>query len=157
MLLSKTCLYGLRASVLLASKAQSEFTTIRELSDELDISFHFLTKVLQLQTKAELLESYKGPNGGVKLARSADKITFLDVVVSIDGVKKINECALGLPGCGVMRPCPLHDQWAVLKERMLNMMQAVTLDQLAGRKDFNKTLFSGSDEATDAKDFFDLK
>lgn len=156
MLLSKTCLYGLRASVLLASKAQSEYTTIRELSDELDISFHFLTKVMQLQTKADLLESYKGPNGGVKLARPADKITFLDVVVSIDGNKIITECALGLPGCGVMKPCPLHDQWALLKNSMLNMMRTVTLDHLATGKDLNKTLFSGDDE-TEIKDFFTSK
>lgn len=154
MLLSKTCLYGLRASVLLASKTKSEYTTIRYLSDELDISFHFLTKVLQLQTKAGLLESYKGPNGGVKLARSADQITFLDVVVSIDGTQIINECALGLPGCGVMKPCPLHDQWAVLKERMLKLMRTVTLAQLATGKELNTTLFSGDDKSTEIKDFF---
>ncbi len=132
MLLSKTCIYGLRASVLLASKHHSEYITIRELSNELEISFHFLTKVLQKLTKSELLESYKGPNGGVKLARPASTITFMDVVLSIDGDSIAHECALGLPGCGVMKPCPLHSQWADLKENILAMMTNISLAELAG-------------------------
>lgn len=134
MLLSKTCIYGLRASVLLASKKQGEFVTIRELSEELDISFHFLTKVLQRMTKVELLESYKGPNGGVKLARPSSDITFMDVVLSIDGNSIIDECALGLPGCGVLKPCPLHDQWSVLKDNLIGMMEAINLKELADGK-----------------------
>lgn len=140
MLLSKTCIYGLRASVLLASKKQGDFVTIRELSDELEISFHFLTKVLQRLTKSELLESYKGPNGGVKLARPASKITFMDVVLSIDGNAIIHECALGLPGCGVLKPCPLHDQWSVLKKNLLELMSNINLAELAAGKRINHPL-----------------
>ncbi|MCC5942797.1 MAG: Rrf2 family transcriptional regulator [Balneolaceae bacterium] len=134
MLLSNTCIYGLRASVLLASKEGDKFVTIRELSDELHISFHFLTKVLQQLTKSELLQSYKGPNGGVKLARPASQITFMDVVISIDGENIIKECALGLPGCGELKPCPLHDQWSAMKENILRMMRDVSLKQLAANK-----------------------
>jgi len=131
MLLSKTCMYGLRATVFLAKKKQGDYVTIREISDELGISFHFLTKVLQRLTKSELLESYKGPNGGVKLAKSASKITFMDVVISIDGNTIIDDCALGLPGCGILKPCPLHDQWSCLKENMLTMMRSITMAEIA--------------------------
>lgn len=133
MLLSKTCIYALRASVYLASRRNREFVTIREMSDELQISFHFLTKVLQQLTRAGILESYKGPNGGVRLNRAASTICFLDVVVAIDGEYLIKECALGLPGCGEMKPCALHDQWSVLKEKLLFMMKNITLDELAKR------------------------
>lgn len=134
MLLSNTCIYGLRASVLLASKDGENFVTIRELSDELHISFHFLTKVLQQLTKSELLTSYKGPNGGVKLARPASEITFMDIVVSIDGKNIIKECALGLPGCGEIASCPLHDEWVAMKGSILKMMHSVSLEQLAQSK-----------------------
>jgi Rrf2 family transcriptional regulator, iron-sulfur cluster assembly transcription factor len=147
MLLSKSCMYGLRASVLLASRNNAEFITIRELSDELNISFYFLTKVLQQMTKANLLESYKGPNGGVKLARPAGEIRFMDVVIAIDGLKSLNECALGLPGCGVMKPCPLHDQWSALKTDMMNMMESITLKQLSIHERSTKV----SDQTIDIK------
>lgn len=141
MLLSKTCIYGIRASVLLATKKQSDFITIRELSDELDISFHFLTKVLQKLTRSDLLESYKGPNGGVKLARSASAITFMDIVDSIDGDSLVHECALGLPGCGVLKPCPLHSQWSGLKEDILITMKNISLAELASKQKSKPSLF----------------
>ena len=126
-------MYGLRASVQLAEKSGNVYITIRELSEKLDISFFFLTKVLQRLTEAEILESYRGPNGGVRLLRPADEITFLDVVIAIDGSCSFNQCVLGLPGCGVMKPCPLHDQWSTLKENIMNMMQNVTIAELARR------------------------
>ncbi len=134
MLLSNTCIYGLRASVLLASKHGDKFVTIRELSEELNISFHFLTKVLQQLTKSEILQSYKGPNGGVKLAKKASEITFMDVVISIDGNNIMKECALGMPVCSELKPCPLHDQWTAMKGNILNMMNTVSLDQLAANR-----------------------
>lgn len=131
--LSKSCIYGLRASVFLASKKSDGYINIREISNELNISFHFLTKVLQQLTRAEILESYKGPNGGIKLARSADKITFMDIVYAIDTNHSFTECILGLPGCGELKPCPMHDQWSKLKEQLADMMDHSTLRELAER------------------------
>lgn len=135
MLFSKSCMYGVRASVKLAGKSEDGFVTIRELSSELGISFYFLTKILQQLTRAEILESYKGPNGGVKLAKPAASISFLDIVDAIDGNCSLQQCALGLPGCGVMKPCPLHEQWAVLRDQMLVMLQSMTLQELAMRSE----------------------
>ena len=43
MLLSKSCVYGLRASIYLASKSEGEFISIKGMSANLEISFHFLT------------------------------------------------------------------------------------------------------------------
>jgi Rrf2 family transcriptional regulator, iron-sulfur cluster assembly transcription factor len=137
MLFSKSCMYGVRASVKLARKSEDGFVTIRELSSELGISFYFLTKILQQLTRAEILESYKGPNGGVKLAKPAASISFLDIVDAIDGNCSLQQCALGLPGCGVMKPCPLHEQWAVLRDQMLVMLKSMTLQELAGRAEKN--------------------
>ncbi len=131
MILSKTCRYGLRATIFLATKKKGDYVTIREISDELNISFHFLTKVLQRLTKADLLESYRGPNGGVKLARQPSEITFMDVVISIDGGSIIDECALGLPGCGSLKPCPVHEKWSGLKSNMLTMMRTITMADIA--------------------------
>ncbi len=138
MILSKSCIYGLRASVLLASKKNDGYTNIQELSDELDISFHFLTKVLQLLTQSEILESYKGPNGGVRLARNANSITFIDIITAIDKHHSLSECILGLPGCGELKPCPMHDQWSHLKENLMDMMEHTTLQDLAERKDIKE-------------------
>lgn len=131
MLLSKSAEYGVRATLYLASLESKGFVSIRDISDELDISFHFLTKIFQRLTRDGILQSFRGPNGGVALARPASAITLRDIVVAIDGGDLFRSCLLGLPGCGEGNPCPLHDQWAVERARLEEMLANKRLDETA--------------------------
>ncbi len=141
MLLSKSCVYGLRASLYLASQDNGEYIPIRQMSEKLNISFHFLTKILQELSAADLMESYKGPNGGIKLARPGADISLMQIVIAIDGPELLTECALGLPGCGVEKSCPMHDMWAETRDSIHQMLEMTTLTQLAQKgKDMNLRL-----------------
>lgn len=131
MLLSKSCIYGVRASLYLASKEQDEYNSIREMSEKLGISFHFLTKILQQLTAQDLMESYKGPNGGIKLSEKGRDATLLDIVTAIDGPGMFTECALGLPGCGINKPCPLHDSWATTREHIREMLVNTNITEMS--------------------------
>ncbi len=131
MLLSKACVYGIRASLYMASSDNTNYMPIKQISENLDISYHFLTKILQELTKAGLVESLKGPNGGVRLKKPGDEVDLIEVVVAIDGMELLTECALGLPGCGVEKPCPLHDQWAETRDEIRKMLDSTSLAELA--------------------------
>lgn len=130
MLLSKSCVYGLRASLFLATRENGEYVPIRKMSDKLEISFHFLTKILQQLTAEGLMESFKGPNGGVRLNRDGSEVPLMDIVLAIDGPQLLTECALGLPGCGTKNPCPLHDKWAETRDAIRDMLENTTLTEL---------------------------
>ncbi len=68
--LSKATVYGLRALVFMASeKERTGYVSISEIAERLNISFHFLTKTFQTLTQHGILESYRGPNGGVALTK----------------------------------------------------------------------------------------
>lgn len=131
MLLSKSCVYGMRAALYLASESGTNYVSINQISEDLDISYHFLTKILQKLTKDDLVESLKGPNGGVRLKRSGKNITLLEIVAAIDGMDILTECALGLPGCGTEKPCPLHEQWATTRDGIRKMLEGTSLTGLA--------------------------
>lgn len=134
MLFSKGCTYAIRAALLVSLKEQREnrrFIPVRELADELDLSFHFLTKILQVLTEANIMESFRGPNGGVGLARPAKDVALIDIIEAVDGLSLFNECALGLPGCGEKTPCPLHATWSKRREDLQRMFQKTTLASLA--------------------------
>lgn len=133
MLLSSACVYGLRASLYLASTQESSYISITRISEKLGISRHFLTKVLQQLTEPGLMESMKGPKGGVRLAHSPDNIKLIEIVAAIDGIGVFSECILGLPECGLAKPCPLHDQWANTREEIREMFENTTLAELAKR------------------------
>lgn len=134
MLFSKGCTYAIRASLLVTTKEIKDgrkFIPIRELSDELDLSFHFLTKIMQVLTEAHIMESFRGPSGGVGLARPAKDISLIDVIAAVDGMALFSDCALGLPGCGEKTPCPLHDAWAKRRQDLQRMFEKTTLASLA--------------------------
>ena len=133
MLLSNACEYGLRAVLYLSSLKKEGYVPIRMISDELDISFPFLTKIFQMLTQAGLLTSYRGPNGGVALTRPADQITLREIIVAIDGPALFEECVLGLPGCGELKPCPMHARWAVERDRLERMFATSTLADMAAK------------------------
>lgn len=143
--LSKSSIYGLRASILLTKIGSgNSYVTIRELSEELNISFHFLTKILQELSKSNILESYKGPNGGVRLAKAPGKITLKEIITAIDGNYIINDCPLGLKNCGDLAPCPLQLEWLALKGKLEKMMTEVTLEDLTVRSQINKTAINAT-------------
>jgi Rrf2 family protein len=122
-MLSKACSYGLLAVMYVAKANRSSYVPIREICDELGISFHFLTKILQGLTQAGWLVSHTGPKGGVSLAKPASDISLLDIIHAIDGPQLFSECILGLPGCGHEKPCPMHTQWAATREDLKRMFR----------------------------------
>ena len=132
MLLSKSCEYGIRATIYLTLLQEGDgYVSIRKVSEDLDISFHFLTKIFQKLTQAGLLISLKGPNGGVKLAKDSAAISMSDLVVAVDGDTLFKACMLGLPGCGEVQPCPLHDAWAQQRASLKALFDSTNLEELA--------------------------
>lgn len=127
MILTKSSIYGLRAAVLLAGKQDGGYTNIRDLSEQLDLSFHFLTKVLQKLTAAGIIESCKGPNGGVRLNQNPDKISFMDIVFAIEGRLNLNECLLGMRECGDLSPCEMHVKWSGMTRDINVLLEGITL------------------------------
>lgn len=130
MVLSKACTYGILATLYVA-KEDRDFVPIRELSDELNISFHFLTKILQQLTSQGILVSLKGPKGGIKLAKDPAVVTYYDVIVAIDGDSVFKECVLGLPGCGHEIPCPIHEFWAPTRDLLKTTFVSQSLEDSA--------------------------
>ncbi len=134
-MLSNSTKYGLRAIVFVATQTDSStasaYVPIRHMSQELDISFHFLTKILQRLTEAGLLESSRGPAGGVRLAQPASKISLADVVAVLEGENFFSGCVLGLPECSSRNPCPLHQQWQVTRRQLQQALKSASLSKLA--------------------------
>ncbi|MBL7809957.1 MAG: Rrf2 family transcriptional regulator [Saprospiraceae bacterium] len=129
--ISKSGEYGLRALLHMASNQENEgFFNIREMSEELDISFHFLTKILQVLTQKGILQSYRGPNGGVGFLKSPEEITLSELVRALEGDDFFDKCLLGLPGCGERQPCPMHAYWMGIRNNLKSEFETTSLADL---------------------------
>jgi len=89
-----------------------------------------LGKILQKLTQLSILNSYKGPNGGVCLAKPASEITLYDIVEAIDGLDLFEKCVVGLPSCGSETTSVLHEQWKENRIVIENMFKKMTVLQL---------------------------
>lgn len=127
---SKSCEYGLQAVLYLARQPKGSPAHLREIADGLNIPYHFLNKVLQTLTRANIVVSQKGANGGFALARSPKQIHLVEIVLAVDGPTSLDGCVLGFPACGDDNPCPVHDQWKRAKGVILDMLQKKTLAEL---------------------------
>ncbi|MGM0375528.1 MAG: RrF2 family transcriptional regulator, partial [Bacteroidota bacterium] len=92
-MLSTTCKYAVRAIIFIAQKGTSESrVNARIIASELGIPMQFLSKILQIFVRRELLQSFKGPTGGFFLAKDSHDISLFDIVEIIDGPAFFETC-----------------------------------------------------------------
>jgi len=100
--------YAIRALVYLAGRSDEELpVSAAEVAESEDIPPYYLAKVMQDLARAGLLRSVRGRGGGFALKRPADKIGVLDILGSVENVRRLTtECVLGLDQCNDEVPCP---------------------------------------------------
>lgn len=127
-IISRSGEYGLRALLyMVAHREEGTFVSIRGMAEELDISFHFLTKILQVLTQKGFLHSYRGPNGGIAFQISPENILLSDLIRALEGDDFFDKCLLGLPGCGERQPCPMHNFWKTIRAAFKEEFETTTL------------------------------
>ncbi len=133
---SRQCEYAIQGVLYLALKPEDEMTSIREMTDKLDIPYHFLGKILQRLATKGLLSSLKGPTGGFALGKPAKDITLFDVVDAVDGLDFTRNCVLGFAECSGKNPCSLHSKWGTIRDELYQMLISKNIAEMA--KDMKK-------------------
>ncbi|RFZ85158.1 Rrf2 family transcriptional regulator [Mucilaginibacter terrenus] len=135
---SKTCEYGIKAVLFIAhTGVQGRKVGIKEIAAGIDSPEFFLAKILQNISRKGIVNSFKGPNGGFYITDESLKRPISDIVEAIDGDGLFRGCALGLKQCSEINPCPLHEEFKVIRTRIYDMLHTINIDQ------FNQELMSG--------------
>lgn len=135
---SKTVEYAIRAVLFVAQKSEhGSKVGIKEISKGISAPEHFLAKILQDLSRKGLIQSIKGPNGGFYIEEASKKNTLADIVKAIDGDKLFTGCGLGLEICSEKNPCPLHDEFKVIRKKINQMLESATVGE------FNDELVKG--------------
>lgn len=134
---SQTVEYALRAIVALAKGPEPMLTT-QQIADLTHVPAYYLSKVLILLAKAELIHGTRGTGGGYTLARPADQITLLDVVSAVDAIKRVRHCPLHLTehqDCN-HRPllCSLHRELDAAIGHVEQSLRARTIAELVANR-----------------------
>jgi Rrf2 family protein len=137
MIVSKTSEYALRALIYLVSQGPGARLSADQLANAIGAQPPFLAKIVQKLVKAGILDSKRGPSGGVSLAKAAGNVTLWQVISALQGPTFLEGCILGLDTCDPNHPCPLHGDWLVIRRQLLSLLQSKTLQDLGQRVRIN--------------------
>jgi len=138
---SKTCEYAIRAVFFIAHRtANGGRVGIKEISTGIDSPEAFLAKILQELTRKGILNSAKGPNGGFFVDDYNLKMPLSAVVKAVDGEGIFTGCGMGLQYCSAANPCPLHNEFKEIRDKIQEMMDNTTIGEF--NEDLNLGILS---------------
>ena len=92
--------YALRIISILATAAGK--TDANTIAEKTSVSLRFALKILHKLTVGEMVESFKGKNGGYMLKKSPENISLKDVIELIDGPIAIARCLESSETCSMI-------------------------------------------------------
>lgn len=132
--ISRQADYAVRAVLHLAQERPDRRVRRVDIVEAQEVPGAFLTKILSRLTAAGIVDSRRGVNGGMKLARPAGEITLLEVVEAVDGPVRLNPCLLRPGTCPRDTYCAVHPVWARLTNELRGWLTEVTFADLARRQ-----------------------
>jgi Rrf2 family protein len=104
---------------------------IAEIAKEIDAPQFYTAKILQRLVRTGFVVSLKGKGGGFFFDQQKASLPLRDIIVATEGDKTICGCGFGLKSCSGDSPCPLHEQYAPIREAILTLVSTETIQSLA--------------------------
>ncbi len=128
---STTCHYALQAMLYIAfHHSDDQNIELKIIAEKQEIPRHFLSKILQMMVKRNLLVSMKGPTGGFRLNRDPEEIYLIEIVEGTDGLDVFTQCGIGFKKCNDDKPCPIHYDFKKVRGQVKNLFETTSLKQM---------------------------
>jgi Rrf2 family protein len=92
-MLSQKARYALRALFVLGSRDDEEPVMIADIAEEANVPRKFLEQILLELKKRGIVHSHRGKFGGYTLGRDPKKVSFAEIIRTIDGPLALSPCA----------------------------------------------------------------
>ncbi|MGQ1783977.1 MULTISPECIES: RrF2 family transcriptional regulator [unclassified Saccharicrinis] len=131
-MLSKSTEYAIRALVYVQlCNWEQQRPGVGEIAKEIEAPESYTAKILQTLTKNKLMDSMKGRGGGFFFNNNQCDLTLYDVIHVIEGDACFHKCGFGLRNCNNDNPCPLHEQYKVVRDGFFAIVQTETIKSLS--------------------------
>jgi Rrf2 family protein len=132
--LTKKADYGLMALKYLAEQSTAHAAAAQSAKD-IALAYHIppplLAKILQTLTRAGLLVSHAGTNGGYALARPASQISAFEVIRAIDGPLFITSCITIHGPCDLAGHCTIKEPLRKVNDSIKDLLSNIYISDLA--------------------------
>ena len=130
MMISTKGRYALRIMIDLAQHDSDIPASVRKIADRQDISGKYMEQIIGVLTRAGLLRSVRGAQGGYHLTRPAKEITVGMILRATEGDLAPAECVKNDVPCGRTSECSTRLVFEKVYSAINNVIDNVTLDEL---------------------------
>lgn len=126
--------YALRLMIDLAEHSNGKYITLKDISARQEISIKYLEQIITQLSKAGLLKSVRGPQGGYKLSKDSKDYTVGDILRVTEGNLSPVACLESDTNkCSNYEKCSTVDFWAGLYQLIQKYVDNVTLEDLVSK------------------------
>ena len=131
-MISKSTEYAIRALVYVQlCNWEQKRPGVGEIAREIEAPAPYSAKILHTLTKHRLLSSMKGRGGGFFFENNQSDLTIFDVIHVMEGDAWYYKCGLGLKHCSDDNPCPLHEEYKVIRDGYHRLVTGETIASFA--------------------------
>jgi FeS assembly SUF system regulator len=123
---SKLTDYATEVMAVLAA-APARVHSAQELAERVRLELPTVSKLLKQLANAGLIESFRGANGGYRLARAPERISIADVVTAMEGPIGMTECSAQSGLCDHEAHCGVRVNWQRINQAIAGALASVTL------------------------------
>lgn len=125
MMISTKGRYGLRLMLDLAREGGERPVPVKEIAKRQDISEKYLEQIISQFSKAGLVKSIRGAQGGYVLTRAADEITAGEILRAAEGsIAPVECCEIG---CDHSEGCVTFGLYKRIKDAVDGVVDTTTL------------------------------
>ena len=133
--LTKKADYGLMAMKHLAEHADQGACSAKDVAEAYSIPQEALAKILQRLTRAGLLQSQHGMNGGYTLTRDPRAISAYEVIRAIDGPLFITSCITVRGECDQSERCTIREPLGKVNQSIEDVLKSIALSDMREESD----------------------
>ncbi len=114
----------------LLAEAPERVHSASELAARARLESPTVAKLLKALGQAGLVESFRGANGGYRLARDPHDITVVDIITAIEGPIGVTECSLHDGLCDHESHCGVRGNWKRISEAVEAALRQIRLSDM---------------------------
>ena len=125
--------YAFRMVLYLASLPEGTKITGAALAEKQNIPERFLLKIMRSLTKAGIMKSYRGVEGGFALQRAPKDITLFDIIDAVEGQTELQRCLHDIGSCsrGCSGMCSIYAAFADIQRDLAARLKSINFETLA--------------------------
>ncbi len=128
--------YALRLMEQLAHQSKDQYTSLKEISACQNISLKYLEQIVTPLSRAGLVKSVRGSQGGYKLVKDPCDYTAGEIIRAIEGSIATIPCLENATNtCPRCAECHTLTFWEGLDKVIIQYMDSVTLEDISSRGD----------------------